>query len=362
MLEGERGRRSRAVRRELEMARRSPRPEATHHVVLRPTLERCECCGEALWVAHHKRRTVTTLQGVYDLRLVVRQCPNSQCQQYHRRYRPEEEGSWALPHGEFGLDVIALVGALRFGEHRSGHEIHQDLSRRGVQIAERSVTHLIQRYEELVTVHVTDRERIQDLLRAQGRVILAIDGLQPDAGHEVLWVIRDVLSQETLLARPLLSSAQGDLVTLLREVKDLLPPVPVKGIISDGQKAIRAAVASVFPKVPHQLCQIHYLRDAAKPIVQADRHAATQLKAQVRGIRPIERALEARTDGPAQAARDYCLAVRSSLTDERHPPLDLPGITLHARLSQIHHSLSLVAQKRGSDPACKNCNPPLDVD
>jgi len=76
------------------------------------------------------------------------------------------------------------------------------------------------------------------------------------------------------------------------------------------------------------------------------------LKAQVRGIRPIERALEARTDQSAQAARDYCLAVRSSLTDERHLPLDLPGIKLHTRLSQIHASLSLVAQKRGSDPTC----------
>jgi hypothetical protein len=260
------------------------------------------------------------------------------------------------------LDVIALVGALRFREHRSVPEIHQELGRRGVQIAERSVTHLIHRYEELVTVHITDRERIKDLLRAQGRVILAIDGLQPDAGHEVLWVIRDVLSQETLLARPLLSSAQGDIATLLREVKDLLPPVPVKGIISDGQKAIRAAVVSIFAKVPHQLCQIHYLRDAAKPIVEADRHAATQLKAQVRGIRPIERALEARTDPPAQAARDYCLAVRSSLTDDGHPPLKLGGIKLQTRLSQISDSLAWVAQKRGSGPACKNCNPSLHMD
>jgi len=334
------------------MARRSPRPEATQQVVLRPYQKVCDRCGESLWVAHHKKRTVTTLKGVYDLRLVVRQCPNSQCQEYHHRYRPEEEGSWALPHGEFGLDVIALVGALRFREHRSVPEIHQELLCRGVQIAERSVTYLIERYEELVTVHVRDRDRIHQILSKQGRVILAIDGLQPDAGHEVLWVIRDVLSQETLLARPLLSSAQGDIATLLREVKDLLPPVPVKGIISDGQKAIRAAVASVMASVPHQLCQIHYLRDAAKPIVEADRHAATQLKAQVRGIRPIERALEARTDQSAQAARNYCLAVRSSLTDERHPPLDLPGIKLHTRLSQIHASLSLVAQKRGSDPTC----------
>ena len=93
------------------------------------------------------------------------------------------------------------------------------------------------------------------------------------------------------MARPLLSSGQADITALLREVKASLPPVPVKGIISDGEKAIGAAVREVFPKIPHQLCQIHYLRDAAKPIVEADRHAATQLKAQVRGIRPIERAL-----------------------------------------------------------------------
>jgi hypothetical protein len=36
------------------------------------------------------------------------------CARYHQPTRPEEEGNWALPHGEFGLDVIALVGALRF--------------------------------------------------------------------------------------------------------------------------------------------------------------------------------------------------------------------------------------------------------
>lgn len=344
------------------MARRTPRSEATQQAVLTPLRQRCEGCGEALWVAHHKRRKVTTLQGVYDLKLIVRQCPNEQCQEYHHRYRPEEEGKWALPRGAFGLDVIALVGALRFREHRSVGEIHQDLERRGVRIAVRSVRHLIERYEELVTVHVTDRERIHEKLKKQGRVILAIDGLQPDAAHEVLWVIRDCLSQEILLARPLLSSAQGDIAALLREVKELLPAVPVKGIISDGEKAIRAAVAGIFPKIPHQLCQIHYLRDAAKPIVQADRHAATQLKAQVRGIRPIERALEARTDESAEAARDYCLAVRSAITDDGHPPLKLGGIKLHARLSQIHHSLELVAKKRGLDLACKSCVPSWHVD
>jgi hypothetical protein len=56
-----------------------------------------------------------------------------------------------------------------------------------VSITERSVTYLMQRYEELVTLRITDHERIKTRLQKQGHVILALDGLQADVGHEVLW-------------------------------------------------------------------------------------------------------------------------------------------------------------------------------
>src|SRR5436305_6944220 len=183
--------------------------------------------------------------------------------------------------------------------------MHQALLARGIRIAQRSVTHLMQRYEELVALRVSDHERIKARLQKQGHVILAIDGLQPDVGHEVLWVMRDRLSVEILLARPLLSSTQGDLTALLREVKDQLKQlaVPVKGVISDGEETIGSAVAFVFPKVPHQLCQFHYLKDAIDPLYEADRHAKTELKKHVRGVRPLERALEERTDPEAKAIR-----------------------------------------------------------
>ncbi len=75
-------------------------------------------------MAYHDRRTVATLDGLYDLVLVVRLCRDPACPRYRRPYRPEEEGGWALPHGEFGLDVVALVGALRYAEHRSVPAIH----------------------------------------------------------------------------------------------------------------------------------------------------------------------------------------------------------------------------------------------
>src|SRR5213593_4424810 len=280
------------------MARRTPRLEATHEKTLTPLKERCEQCGQPLWVACHSHRTVTTLSGLCKLRLVVRQCVQPNCPRFHQRYRPEEEGRWALPHGEFGLEIIALIGRWRFREHRSVPEMHQGLLARGVSITERSVTHLMQRYEELVALRVRDHERIKARLQKQGRVILAIDGLQPDVGHEVLWVVRDCLSEEILLARPLLSSSQGDLTALLTEVKEALEQleVPVKGVISDGEETIGSAVAFVFPQLPHQLCQFHYLRDATKPLYDADRHAKTELKKHVRGVRPLERALEERGD------------------------------------------------------------------
>jgi hypothetical protein len=69
-------------------------------------------------------------------------CANPECEFYGHSHQLEEEGAFALPQGEFGLDVIALVGALRHAEHRSVPEIHRELLGRGLNISERTVTNL----------------------------------------------------------------------------------------------------------------------------------------------------------------------------------------------------------------------------
>ncbi len=330
------------------MSRRASRPEATHEKRLEVQSTKCVECGKEMWVAYHNERKIMTLHGLCRLTLVVRRCHTKGCPRYKRAYRPEEEGRWALPHGECGLDVIALVGTLRYRDHRSITEIHEHLKARGVQVCERTVEHALHRYEELVALHLHQKERLQTMFEKQDRVILAMDGLQPDVGHEVLWVIREVISGEILVARALLSSSQQELAALLREAKEMLPEhVQVSGIVSDGQHSIRLAVATVFPQVGHQLCHFHYLREAAKPIYEADRHAKKELKKQVRGIRPIEQSLEGHSDQESAVARDYCLAVRSAITDDGHPPLAASGLKLHDRLSQISASLARVAEKRG---------------
>jgi hypothetical protein len=329
------------------MPRRTARPLPDRTIELANGTRACPSCSGVLWAASKPSRSVVTLDGIVRLHLRLRSCRNPDCHRHGACLRPESEGRFALPHHEFGLDVIALVGRLRHAEHRGIPEIHAELARRSVAIAQRTVTNLLDRYDELLALSCSDASRLKRITAAAGRVILAVDGLRPDVGHEVLWVIRDVLSGEVLRARSLLSSTQADLAKLLAEVKDALA-VPIAGVVSDGQSSIRKAVKKSLDGVPHQLCQSHYLREAARPVYEADRHAKVQLKKKVRGIRPIERKVEGRDDPEAWAIRGYCAAVRSALTDDGRAPLEAPGLKLAGRLLEVAASLDRVEGKRGS--------------
>ena len=176
------------------MARGEARPRPDRERVLSSVRRQCPACGGRMRVRYDNRRTVTSLTGLVRLRLKIRRCEDARCPRHRRPYRPEAEGAIVLPRHEFGLDVIALVGALRYREHRSVPEIHGVLRTRGVGLCERSVTNLLDRYDELLATALADDRRLRAVLAHQGRVILALDGLQPDVGHEGLGVLRDGLS------------------------------------------------------------------------------------------------------------------------------------------------------------------------
>src|SRR3954464_9696602 len=137
------------------MPRTRSRPRPTRAQTLIPVLTHCPQCQHKLWADYHNYRTVTTLDAVTRLTLHIRRCPNPACDRFQRPYRPEAEPSFALPHHEFGLDVVTLVGRLRHAEHRSIPEIHRELSRRGVAVAERTVSNLLDRYDELKALSTT---------------------------------------------------------------------------------------------------------------------------------------------------------------------------------------------------------------
>ncbi|WP_123784122.1 hypothetical protein [Corallococcus macrosporus] len=233
------------------MARTTGHPPPSRQVTLENRRRHCAACGGKASADYRARRNVVTLTGVVALKVQVRVCHREGCALHLRAIRAEEEGLWVLPEQEFGLDVMALVGALRHQAQRSVPFIHTALRARGVPISERSVTNLIDRYEDLLALRVADSAHLQAATLKLGRVVLGIRGPCPGPGEDTLWVLRDCLSGEVLAARSLPECRTAELGALLEEVARSLR-VPITGVISSGQGALPGVVAAALPGIPHQ--------------------------------------------------------------------------------------------------------------
>ncbi|BCG60546.1 hypothetical protein PUR_39710 [Paenibacillus sp. URB8-2] len=176
-----------------------------------------------------------------------------------------------------------------------------------------------------------------------------MDGVQPEKGNETLYVVREGFSGSILAAKNLKSGSAEELKRLLEPVEQL--GFPVIGLLSDGQHSIRLAMSGMWPEVPYQYCQYHYLKDIAKPVMELDRKLKTGIKKNLRGIRQLEKQVQPDDSEDAAIAKDYLAAVRSVLLEDGNPPLDLPGIRVYEEAQAIRNSLQRSAKKGGSPTA-----------
>jgi len=248
-----------------------------------------------------------------------------------------------------------------------------------------------------------DPARLADGYQDITSLVLTIDGLQPEKGHETLYVVRELMRKRVWFAEPLLSSATQEvrrLIALARQWAERLDK-PVRVWMSDKQDAFVKAIAAEFEGVPHRYCHNHFLRDVAQPVLEMDSRAKVKMRRKVRGLRAIERrVLEDRrpaaapeptppaerpktaetpqTDLPAVATPEacvgsdlggdrtdsaldatgwavpgeaggadeagevvlgYCAAVRGILNDDQGGPLHPPGLRMSEALQEVRESL-----------------------
>ena len=124
-------------------------------------------------------------------------------------------------------------------------------------------------------------------------IILSIDGLQPEKGHETLYVVRELTQKRAWFAEALISSTADEVRRLIARAKAWAEALgkPVGLWLSDRQDAFVTGIAAEFPGVAHRYCQNHFLRDVAKPMAEIDSHAKVQMRKKVRGLRTIEQAV-----------------------------------------------------------------------
>jgi hypothetical protein len=316
-----------------------------------PELRECLVCHGPLRASHPVwSKYVTLVTEVVQVTSIGYRCANVACSGGRVVYRSAAGETLSLRGFSFGLDVIAWIGELRWKQQRTRAEIHARLQEAGIAISEREVQQLYETYALLLEQSAAQRvEERRAQMQANGGMILSLDGIQPEKGNECLWVVREVLTGTTLAARNLVVSDTTAIQALLAPLGEL--GLPILGVISDGFKPIRLAVAALWPEVPHQLCQFHVLRDLAQPTVEADRHLKTALKKSLRGVGAVEQPHVEADTPESQVIMGYAHAIRAVLLEDGRPPLDLPGVTMYEELQAIADSLEQSQQKRGILPS-----------
>jgi hypothetical protein len=329
----------------------------------------CPSCGRMMHICDHRQRRLHTLDGPVELICKLNHCPDPTCPGHAKTKSPEQESMIALPHWAIGWDVLCWIGQRRFSRHASIPRIRLELDDAyAIKISEDSIARAIRFYQVILAARQQDPDVMREQYAAVDEIILSIDGLQPEKGHETLYVVRELTRKRAWFAEALLSATASEVQRLITQARQWAEELgkPVKLWMSDKQDAFVTGIAAEFPDVPHRYCANHFLRDLAKPVLEADSHAKVQMRKKVRGLRSIEKAVleerrparDAPQDPPSEPVNeaasevvlDYCSAVRGILNDDQGGPLHPPGLRMAEALGEVKQSLrrNLEAKKGGA--------------
>ena len=343
----------------------------------------CPSCGRMMHVCDHRYRRFHTLEGPVELLCRLDRCPDPRCPGHAKTKSPETEVTIALPKWAIAWDVFCWIGHRRCSRHMAIPLIRSELiDDYGITPSEVAIDTYIRRYQVMLAARQHDPESLRRHYAATAEIILSIDGLQPEKGHETLYVVRELTGKRVWFAEPLLSATADEVRRLIVKAREWAEALgkPVALWLSDKQDAFVTGIAAEFPEVPHRYCDNHFLRDLARPVLEADSHAKVQMRKKVRGLRTIEQAVlqrpkaETKDDlspkapeatGTVAAAEDpspavvdpagsvvldYCAAVRGILNDDQGGPLHPPGLRMAEALGEIQESIqrNSGAKKGGS--------------
>ena len=368
-------------------------PEDTVFTRLALTVEEpwCRTCGGALTICDHRHHRVFTLNGPVHLVCKLAHCPARACPAHTQTLSPEAETTITMPWWVLGWDVVCWLGQRRFARHWSVQQLRTELADTyHIPLSDDAIERYIHRYQQMLAARHRDPQQLVATYAQVDAIILAIDGLQPEKGHETLYVVRELARKRVWFAEALLSSATTEVQQLLVQARTWAERLgkPVRLWMSDKQDAFVQGIAAEFPGVPHRYCANHFLRDVAKPMLEADSRAKVKMRRTIRGLRTIERevlvdrhlAPPSRSDeaqpetapgetrpaaaGPSEPPRlaeapqeggrqevvlEYCAAVRGILNDDQGGPLHPPGLRMAEALGEVCASLqrNLETQKGG---------------
>jgi hypothetical protein len=343
----------------------------------------CPMCGRMMYICDHRYRRLHTLQGPVQLVCKLNHCPDPLCPGHAKTKSPELEATIAPPSWAIGWDVFCWIGHRRCSRHMSIPFIQSELwDAHAIKLSDDAIANYIQRYQAMLAARQQDPVALRRQYESVNEIILSIDGLQPEKGHETLYVVRELTQKRVWFAEALISATADEVRRLVAQAKEWATSLDkTVGLwVSDKQDAFVTAIAAEFPDVAHRYCDNHFLRDVGKLVLEADSHAKVQMRRKVRGLRKTEQAVLKRqnveasksvpgnnpeatgtvilepgntpsrqADSASAVVLDYCAAVRGILNDDQGGPLHPPGLRMAEALGEIEDSIQRNLDEKKGD-------------
>jgi hypothetical protein len=382
---------------------RWPKDTPFHREVVDVEQDACSHCGQPLHICDHRIHRIFTLKGPVELVCRLAHCSDPGCPARGQTLSPAAELTFTLPRWLIGWDVFCWMGQRRFARHWSVSQLQAELRESyHIPLSFDAILAYLGRYQTMLAARQQDPQQMAKAYAKVDALVLSIDGLQPEKGHETLYTVREWTARRIWFAESLLSSSQDEVQRLLTRAHQWADRLgkPALLWLSDKQDAFVKGIASEFPATPHRYCDNHFIRDLAKPMLDADSTAKVQMRKKVRGLRQIEREVLKRRQARASQVRerhgvseeaasnpaagataagqgqprvksakakeaappakqtqpteptqpgdseqagqvvlDYCAAVRGILNDDQGGPLHPPGLRMAEALAEVRASL-----------------------
>lgn len=326
------------------------------NVHYRPEQRLCSQCQSVLKRDHiiwDKRLTFST--GVKRVVSWAYRCQRAGCSNSKTLYRSIQAEHAHLKYRRFSRELIVRIGRRRFWHHQTREEVHawltQDLK---LRISEREVGNLI--VDFLGLLRAAQPAKIRRKLSGLKRLVIGVDGIQPEKGNDCIYIVRELQCGVTLLAENLEDSSHEALSqSIFDPLKALANELGLswQGVVSDSQESLRLAVEHSLSGVPYQACQSHCLRDAGELTFEADRTMKKELKKAFRqSLTRLRKRIQALPDDLFRAVLlDYASAIRSTLLIGGVAPFDLGGLQVFDALESLEASL-IRCQKKATTVCC----------
>lgn len=267
------------------MGKYKEKQSPTNKIRINSDYKNCLKCEEPLDLRGTTTRNVTNVKEKVRLSIQVGYCKNENCEHYKKRIQPTNFLNQIVPGSGYGLDIHSLIGQRRieYRETMSEISMHLGLHYPHVEIGERHIENIVNDLELLIAQSGKNAEHLKNYFESRNQIelFLSVDGVQPEQGHSILYVVREVLSGKILFAHYSTHSDEKSISDeILNPLKAILEKaeLQVGGWIADKELALGKAIQEVFKGVPFQHCQSHFLAAMKKPLTEADTELGKRVK------------------------------------------------------------------------------------